>query len=347
MVTIIGGGIAGTALAGALGREQIPVEVYESQPSVGSGAFLVLDDRAQAALTGLGVPADQLRRVAHTVDALQVAYLPGPARTGPSRGHRLYLRTELMRVLNEFAAATPAVFHYGTPVTDVDIAAGVLFSGATRLAADEVIIAADGIDSMARRRLEPERTPQYAGQIVFYGRTEQPLRLRTDRSVLHFDARIGADGRPAGAFGHLWDDKISVWFARVTCPPLPLRDIGFHPVEHWAQLIRTVAPGIADVVERLLAGTETVHVSNARNVPLTAARPPALPVVLCGDADHAITPAEGVGARDAIEDAAAIYHALSAGSTPAEAMAARRGQIAAERDRVVPPYRRSESRSGD
>ncbi|MEU7633831.1 hypothetical protein AB0C34_28280 [Nocardia sp. NPDC049220] len=347
MVTIIGGGIAGTVLAGALGREQIPVEVYESQPSVGAGAFLVLDDRAHVALTGLGVPAERLRRVAHSVDALRVEYLPGPARTAPSRGHRLYLRSELMRVLHEFAAVSPAIFHYGTPITDLDIAAGVLFSGPARLTADDVIVAADGIDSVARRGLEPERTPQYAGQVVFYGRTEQPLRLRTDHSVLHFDGRIGTDGRPAGAFGHLWDDELSVWFARVTRPPLPLRDIGFHPAEQWAELIRTVAPGIVDVVERLLADTETVHVSNARNVPVTAARPPVLPVVLCGDADHAITPAEGVGARDAIEDAAAIHHALSTGSTPVEAMAQRRRQIAAERERVVPPYRRIGSPVGD
>ncbi|NQE71499.1 hypothetical protein NG2371_05972 [Nocardia gamkensis] len=188
-----------------------------------------------------------------------------------------------------------------------------------------------------------ERTPEYAGQIVFYGRTERAQALRTKSTVLHFDGRIDADGRPAGAFGHFWDEGLSVWFARVTRPPLPVENIGFHPVAEWAELIRTVAPGVSDVVDLLLAETETVHVSNARNVPFAAAAAPRLPVILCGDADHAITPAEGVGARDAIEDAAAIFRALSTGSSPADAMAARRRQIAADRQRVVPPYRRTEN----
>lgn len=339
MVTIVGGGIAGTVLAGALGREGIPVRVYESRPSVGVGAFLVLDDRAHAALTTLGVPADRLDEVAHPVDALRVEYQPGEARFGPSRGHRLYLRAELMSVLTEFATATAAEFHYGTAVTDIDH--GVLISGATRLPTDDVVIAADGIDSLARRRIEPGRTPEYAGQIVFYGRTERAQALRTKSAVLHFDGRIGADGRPAGAFGHYWDEGLSVWFARVTRPALPAQDLGFRPVVEWAELIGTVAPGIRDVVDLLLAETETVHVSNARNVPFTAAAPAQLPVILCGDADHAITPAEGVGARDAIEDAVAIFHALSTGASPADAMAARRRQIATDRERVVPPYRRT------
>ncbi|WP_280249522.1 FAD-dependent oxidoreductase [Nocardia abscessus] len=339
MVTIVGGGIAGTVLAGALGREGIPARVYESQRSVGAGAFLVLDDRAHAALTALGVPADRLDAVAHPVDALRVEYQPGEARFGPSRGHRLYLRAELMAVLTEFATATTAEFHYDTAVTDIH--EGVLLSGATRLATDDLVIAADGIDSLVRQRIEPGRIPEYAGQIVFYGRTERPQALRTKSTVLHFDGRIGEDGRPTGAFGHFWDETISVWFARVTRPPLPPESIGFHPVAQWAELIRTVAPGISDVVDLLLAQTQTVHISNARNVPFAAAAPPRLPVILCGDADHAITPAEGVGARDAIEDAAAIFRALTAGSSPAEAMAARRRQIAADRERVVPPYRRT------
>ncbi|WP_280413014.1 FAD-dependent monooxygenase [Nocardia asiatica] len=339
MVTIIGGGIAGTVLAGALAAQRIPVRVYESQPSVGAGAFLVLDDRAHAALTTLGVSADRLDEVAHPVDALRVEYQPAEARFGPSRGHRLYLRAELMSVLTDFATATAAEFHYDTTVTDID--EGVLSSGDTRLPTDEVVIAADGIDSLARQRIEPERVPEYAGQVVFYGRTERPRALRTKSAVLHFDGRIGEDGRPTGAFGHYWDETISVWFARVTRPALPPQDLGFYPAARWAELVRTTAPGISDVVDLLLAETRTVHVSNARNVPFAAAAPPRLPLILCGDADHAITPAEGVGARDAIEDAAAIFRALTTGSSLAEAMAARRRQIAADRERVVPPYRRT------
>ncbi len=100
-------------------------------------------------------------------------------------------------------------------------------------------------------------SPEYAGQVVFYGRTERPQALRTKSTVLHFDGRIGEDGRPTGAFGHYWDETISVWFARVTRPALPPEDLGFHPVAQWAELIRTPAPGISDVVDLLLAQTQT------------------------------------------------------------------------------------------
>ncbi len=91
----------------------------------------------------------------------------------------------------------------------------------------------------------------------------------------------------------------------------------------------------------MLSNTETVRVINARNVPLTTARPPSLPVLLCGDADHALTPAAGVGARDAIEDAAALVTAITTGTDPAVAMADRRRQITEERDRIAQLYQRS------
>jgi salicylate hydroxylase len=73
-----------------------------------------------------------------------------------------------------------------------------------------------------------------------------------------------------------------------------------------------------------------VHVTNARNVPLVAARPAAPPVVLIGDADHAITPAAGSGGVDAIKDAAALTHAITEGRSVADVIAQRRSIIQAQ-----------------
>lgn len=117
-------------------------------------------------------------------------------------------------------------------------------------------------------------------------------------------------------------------------------DNGFHPAEVWAAQIRAALPAHSGLIDALLAVTDTVHVSNARDVPLTQPRPPRDDVILCGDADHAITPAAGVGARDAIEDAAALYRALVADTSIAEAMATRRSQIRAERAEVAEAFRR-------
>ncbi|WP_405161941.1 FAD-dependent monooxygenase [Nocardia sp. NBC_01499] len=339
MVTIIGGGIAGTLLAGALAREKRPVTVYESQPVVGAGHFLALDGRAHAAMADLGVEIDRLHAASHPLTELRAADHTGVIRSDSRTDRRMYLRADLMRALTEFATATTADIHYGTPVTELNAAEGTLFSGDNQVAADHLIIAADGIDSLARRRLEPERTAEYSGQVIIYGITDKPIRPDTDPSVLHFQRQLDDDGRPVSTFGHFWDDTISVWFTRLTRAPLAVQDIGIQPIDSWTEPIMAGATAIPELVESLLAATNTVHVSNARTVPLADARPPRTPVILCGDADHAITPAAGVGARDAIEDAAAIYEAIATGGAPAAAMAERRNQILAERAQAAQMFR--------
>ncbi|MEU7141060.1 FAD-dependent monooxygenase [Nocardia sp. NPDC046473] len=339
MVTIIGGGIAGTLLAGALARDERPVTVYESQPVIGAGHFLALDDRAHAALAGLGVGIDRLHEASHPLTELRAADRSGVIRSDSRTERRLYLRAELLRALNEFATGTTAELHYATPITELNSTEGKLFSGENPVPADDVIIAADGIDSPARRHLEPERTAEYSGQIIIYGITDRPIQPDTDPSVLHFHRQLDDNGRPASTFGHFWNTTISVWFTRLTRGPLAVQDIGSQSLDGWAEPIRAGATAIPELVETLLAATTAVHVSNARTVPLADARPPQTPVILCGDADHAITPAAGVGARDAIEDAAALAAAITSGGSPAAAMAERRRQILAERQQAAQMFR--------
>ncbi|WP_433663091.1 FAD-dependent oxidoreductase [Nocardia sp. CA-128927] len=338
MVTIIGGGIAGTLLAGALARDKRPVTVYESQPAGGAGHFLALDDRAHTALTRLGVGIDRLHEASHSLTELRAADRAGVIRSDSRTERRLYLRADLMRALTEFAADTTADLHYDTPITELN-SEGTLFSNGDPVPADDVIIAADGIDSLARRRLEPERIAEYSGQIIIYGITNRPIQPNTDPSVLHFHRQLDDDGRPVSTFGHFWNNAISVWFTRLTRGPLAVQDIGSQPLDGWTKTILAGTPAIAELVETMLAATETVHVSNARTVPLADARPPQTPVTLCGDADHAITPAAGVGARDAIEDAAALAEAIISGGSPAAAMAERRRQILDERAEAAQMFR--------
>jgi 2-polyprenyl-6-methoxyphenol hydroxylase-like FAD-dependent oxidoreductase len=60
-------------------------------------------------------------------------------------------------------------------------------------------------------------------------------------------------------------------------------------------------------------------------------------VILLGDADHAVTPAAGTGARDAIEDVEAIVDAITEGRSPATAMAQRRRSIREQRAQAPRP----------
>ncbi|MFQ6326833.1 FAD-dependent oxidoreductase [Nocardia sp. CWNU-33] len=85
MVTIIGGGIAGTVLAGALARDGVSVTVYERRAAVEEGAFLVLDGRAHDTLGELGVSVANLHAVSHAVDGLAVHEAGGRDRDHPRR----------------------------------------------------------------------------------------------------------------------------------------------------------------------------------------------------------------------------------------------------------------------
>ncbi|MTK31915.1 FAD-dependent oxidoreductase [Nocardia seriolae] len=325
MVTIIGGGVAGSALAGALARHGTPVTLYERQPKPqGGGAFLFIDGRGHRALTALGVDESALRAASYPLTGgLEYTDSAGHHGATPGQGHRFWLRRNLMAILTDFVTATRAETRFATAVP------------ALAALHDDRIIAADGVDSTVRAHLQPDRTPQYAGDVVLYGMTTEPLTLPTTPATLHFFAELSSTGNLSSTLGHIWrpGDPTALWFLRLPRPPLPgSDDLSLRPVGEWADRIRTATPNNRALIDRFLATTESVHVSNARNVPLDTAAPPTDSTLLIGDADHAITPAAGIGARDALEDAQAVYRALVSGTSPALAMAARRRTILAERE---------------
>lgn len=342
MVTVIGGGIAGAALAGALALRGERVRLYEQQGrDSGGGAFLFIDDRGHRALSELGVPGDMVRAASYPV-AGGLVYANSLGRRGAinGRGHRFWMRDALVQILREFIAEAGVDTVYGAPITDVTVTQRgcVLHRGEdTTVVEDELIVGADGIDSVVRAGLEPGRGTEYAGDVVLYGMTGRPVTLDTQPATLHFFAEI-ENGAPASTLGHIWrpGDPAALWFLRVPREALPgTDDLGRRPVGEWAETITAATPSNQSLIRTFLETTESVHVSNARNVPLTDAATPTDPVVLIGDADHAITPAAGVGARDALEDAHAVYEAHLSGASPAAAMAERRRLILADREQAL------------
>ncbi|MFE3261425.1 FAD-dependent oxidoreductase [Nocardia sp. NPDC059091] len=341
MTTIIGGGIAGIALAGALARAQDKVTLYEQQSagSAGGGAFLFLDQRGHDALTGLGLDRDALHAASHPVHGLDYTNSAGVHSSRMGQGHRFWLRRNLIGVLTEFLDGSGTEVLAGAAVTNVtlDGGAAVVHRGGETIAIDSLLIGADGIDSVVRAGLEPHRRPTYAGDVVLYGMTTAGLELPTPPDVLHFYAEIPELGGLGSTFGHVWsraENTTALWFLRIPRPPLDADDLGFRPVGEWADTVLEAAPSNREILETLLALTDSVHVSNARDVSLEGAAAPSTPVLLVGDSDHAITPAAGVGARDALEDALAVYEAVRSANSTADAMALRRRQILADREQA-------------
>ncbi|AHH17430.1 hypothetical protein NONO_c26380 [Nocardia nova SH22a] len=343
MTTVIGGGIAGSCLAGGLARRGHRAVVYEQQrPGPGAGAFLFIDGRGHDAMAAMGVDREALHEVSYPLAGLDYADSSGRRSEMPSRGHRFWLRRNLMGVLSDFVANSGAELRFGEPVTDIGLAPDghAVHHDSRNEPVDGLLVAADGIDSVVRARLEPDRTPVYAGDVVLYGMTNAPLDPPPDTSpaVLHFFAEIAEDGSAASTFGHIWrpDDPVALWFVRIAREPLAgdSDDLGVRPVGEWADTVAAATPTSGELVSRFLSNTDVVHVSNARNVPLEQAGAPRDSVVLIGDADHAITPAAGVGARDALEDAHAVFDAILGDTSPAAAMLRRRELITADRERA-------------
>ncbi|WP_067545112.1 FAD-dependent oxidoreductase [Nocardia crassostreae] len=157
MVAVIGAGIAGSALAGALARRGESVRLYEQQQSGSEGgAFLFIDDRGHRALGELGVTEAAIDAASYPVTGgLTYTTSTGRSSAMTGRGHRFWLRRNLIGMLAEFVADSGAEIHYGTPITEVTLDDGgctLHHNGSATVLDDDLIVAADGIDSVVRGR---------------------------------------------------------------------------------------------------------------------------------------------------------------------------------------------------
>jgi len=347
MVTIVGSGIAGTALAGALAEAGHSVTVYDQHNGGTGGAFLFLDGRGHRSLIELGVSEEELHAASYPLEELRFTPKDGTPRRQPSAGHRFWLRADLIRVLQRFALDAGVDIRYGSPVTElvVDEHSGVTTfrTGDQMVTTDDLVIGADGIDSAARAGIEPQRSTEYAGDVVVYGMTRTPVECPSDPFVLHFHAEAASAQRCGSTLGYIWRPgaAAALWFLRITREQLADADTGVVAVGEWADSVVAATPTVMrELTATLVDATEHVYVGNARNVPLHNAAAATLPVLLVGDADHAITPAVGFGAREGIEDVEAVYRAIMSGASPAAAMTARRHAMLDERDRAARTVRR-------
>jgi 2-polyprenyl-6-methoxyphenol hydroxylase-like FAD-dependent oxidoreductase len=284
-VSIIGGGIAGLALAASLDTRRFEVTVSEQRAALPAvGTSLAMWPAAQRALAVVGI-LDTVKTASPAIEGVAVRDRSGRLLT-TARATGLFgvSRIELLRCLD---AAVPAAVHRAA--TRID--------GVRRDEA-ELVVGADGVHSVVRR--------------AFWGAgaRAQPTPFLAVRGVVPEPLWREHSGEYWGR-GHLFGIGPSSagtnWYAAFRSA----RPGNTEVAEVLAETRRRYgcfAPAVREVLAAAVPGT-----SLAQQVWTTPplARYVRGRVVLVGDAAHAMTPNLGRGACEALVDAVALAEMLN------------------------------------
>ncbi|MGQ4516735.1 FAD-dependent monooxygenase [Streptomyces sp. DW26H14] len=315
-VIVIGGGIAGAAVALALRKAGFGVAVYEAGTDGAEdiGAFLTLASNGMRALaqidasdavTAIGFPLTTMRVLDGS--GAELARAPLGEAGDPLLRFRCLRRGHLNAALQAEAVRRGISVRHGARLTAFeDGPAGVTahFSDGSTASGD-LLVGADGLRSTVRQRITPDALPRHAGQQVFYGYADGVAPAGDDPGGITMVRGSGA------AFGYAVSPAGETsWFARVAGEALPAAEIADAAPARWRELLvpllRADATAAADIVA---ASGDRVMVTNASELPLGTPWRSGRTLVI-GDAAHAASPATGQGASMALEDAVVLAKAL-------------------------------------
>jgi len=306
-VVIVGGGVAGPALALFLKKAGISCAVYESHPyTEGVGGGLGLAPNGMKVLAALGL-ADRLRARATAITRFDFrnarGAVLGSVRLDPSAYGQPTVamsRSLLFETLAEEVRDQGIEHHFGKRLVDVQEHEGrtlARFADGTRAEGD-LLVGADGARSTVHGHLLPDAHAEFTGLIGIGGFV--PL---SDAPAFAPATMTFVFGR-RGFFGYSGADAgTAMWWTNL------FRDREFTPSE-----LRSVN---ADEVRRELserfggyhAPIPTLVGRTSEYVLMNATDVQSLPawhrgrVMLIGDAAHAVSPNSGQGASLALEDA--------------------------------------------
>lgn len=284
-VDIIGGGIAGLALAARLDPERFDVTIYEQRPELPAvGTTLAMWAGAQAALSELGL-----------LEALKVegARLASGALREPSGKPMLAMqgnvlmgvsRPALLRMLH--SAVPPSVTRLTGKVEELPNNGGLL-------------VGADGVHSVVRRTVWGIRT------------TARPTPFLAVRGVIPSTPSPSDVGEYWGSgtlFGLAPTGSGTNWYASFRSGLGP----GHVDLEEALKLTRHIFQDYSPAVRHVL-DQATPETSLAQRIWTTPpmARYARGGIVLLGDAAHAMTPNLGRGACEALVDAVTLGRLLN------------------------------------
>ena len=357
-VIVIGAGLGGLCLAQRLRRHGISVSVHEQDPTP------VFRDQGYR----LHINADGRRALEHALPPrlwqlfLATAGVPGPrsvfldeqlvprwtaeAEPGPAplAVDRLTLRQILLSGLEDIVTFGKTCTDFGPASTDGttptdDITANgrttAHFADGSTVTGD-VLVAADGVNSVIRRQLLPHARVVDTGLRQLYGKiplTDRTRALFDDDMFNVFTAIVGPGSAFIGVAPVEFPEPIDRAVAR-HAPAVELRAVQDYMTcsfgirsEHLPctddELLRMTGAELRAMVLNLIDGWHPRVQRIVREWDPAGIFPavlrtsvpiepwPTSAVTLLGDAIHAMSPAGGVGANTALRDAAALADALN------------------------------------
>lgn len=341
---VVGGGVAGPAVAQLLRQVGWETSVFEARPAPDpfEGLFLNVAINGRRVLSDLGV-TERLLSDAHPAPEMvmiggkgqHLGTVPNGPAGRPAEGGVIVRRGWLHQIIREGAEPAGVRFHDGHRLVTVEShptgAAATFDNGHVEEA--DLVIGADGIGSVTRSFVAPEVEPEFTGLLGTGGMSRVPgLDPTPGRQHFVFGAR--------SFFGYLVrDDGTVYWFANVTAdaPSADAPSTGARDGRSWLSVLRDLHRDDPSPVPEILAHTS----SEPRGYPIF--RMPTVPtwsrgrVVLAGDAVHATSPSAGQGASLALEDAAVLaaeLHEQVDNADPADLAAAFAGYQSKRRARA-------------
>jgi 2-polyprenyl-6-methoxyphenol hydroxylase-like FAD-dependent oxidoreductase len=309
---IIGGGIAGPALALFLKRAGIEAEIYEARETP-EGFSLSLSCNGVAVLRELGLdgaafaegsPVTEWRMWSRKGRSL------GGVLAGAGLKSVFIKRVPLGQILSDEAERQGIAIVRGRKLERIETTAsgGVVatFQDGTTATGD-FLVGADGVHSRTRQLIAPEFPGAVYTGLINSGGYTSGVRVASPPETTHFIfCKRAFFGYHVSPTGYIY------WFVNWASEREPARDAfeGITPAERKRQLLelfRDDQPFIRDIIQ---AAEETFPYFPSYALPKQPASWHEGSVVLMGDAAHAISPSSGQGASMALEDAAILAKCL-------------------------------------
>jgi 2-polyprenyl-6-methoxyphenol hydroxylase-like FAD-dependent oxidoreductase len=319
-VLIVGGGIAGMALAIVLQRAGIAVEIAEIDKDWRVyGAGITITGPTLRALDRLGL-LDAVVNEGYCYDATRICDATGNVImasrvSGRPMGPRIpngggILRPVLHRILSEATRQSGAAVRLGVSAATVeqtDDAVSVGFTDGASATYD-LVVGADGVHSQLRAMLFPDAPrPVFTGQGCWRAVVPRPADIDC--------AHVYVGGVKAGITPVSQDEMYLFLLQHVADNPRM-------PEERWPQLLTEQLRGFGGALGAIREQLDTSARINYRPLEKLLLPPPwhRGRAILIGDAAHATTPHLASGAGLAVEDALVLGEGLASDAAPEDAL---------------------------